>query len=219
MACPLTWVRTQEVALEHLAAGEVLEVTLLAGEPLRNVPRTAEEEGHHLTVAEPRPELGDGAWRILLVKGEERGRRGRGLASVSEGRRGSDRSRGRRAMPCASPDPPLAFAASDPGGSACAERAMRTWWALGAPPGRRAAVPRPGWHRKPLGQTTRTTSRKLRRRRDLALRSRSGGPGQTLRRRGRADHLQRRNPYAPVRDQRRADGDDARLQRVDGPLP
>jgi TusA-related sulfurtransferase len=71
VACPLTWVRTR-VALERLAAGEVLEVTLLAGEPLKNVPLTAQEEGHRLAASEPRPELGEGAWRILLVKGEGR---------------------------------------------------------------------------------------------------------------------------------------------------
>ncbi len=68
VACPLTWVRTH-VALSRLAAGDALEVILLAGEPLESVPRTAEEEGHRLASREPCPAAGEGAWRIVLVKG------------------------------------------------------------------------------------------------------------------------------------------------------
>jgi tRNA 2-thiouridine synthesizing protein A len=68
VSCPLTWVRTH-VALGRLAEGEALEVVLLAGEPLENVPRTAEEEGHRVAVREPCPEAGEGAWRLVLVKG------------------------------------------------------------------------------------------------------------------------------------------------------
>jgi TusA-related sulfurtransferase len=66
-ACPLTWVRTR-VALEQLAAGETLEVLVLEGESLDNVPRTAEEEGHSVACREPWPQAGQGAWRVLLVK-------------------------------------------------------------------------------------------------------------------------------------------------------
>lgn len=47
--CPLTWVRTR-LALERLAAGDVLTVRLDAGEPLESVPRSAREEGHAVTV-------------------------------------------------------------------------------------------------------------------------------------------------------------------------
>ncbi len=69
LACPMTWVRTR-VALDRLAVGDVLEVLLLAGEPLENVPRTAEEEGHRVATREPCPEVGADAWRVVLVKGE-----------------------------------------------------------------------------------------------------------------------------------------------------
>jgi TusA-related sulfurtransferase len=53
--CPMTFVRTK-LALEALAPGQVLEVRLNAGEPLRNVPRSAKEQGHE--VLEIRPEAG-----------------------------------------------------------------------------------------------------------------------------------------------------------------
>ncbi|GEJ57219.1 sulfurtransferase TusA family protein [Anaeromyxobacter diazotrophicus] len=69
VACPLTWVRTH-LALSRVAVGEAVEVLLLAGEPLESVPRTAEEEGHRVVAREPCPEAGEGAWRLLLVKGE-----------------------------------------------------------------------------------------------------------------------------------------------------
>jgi tRNA 2-thiouridine synthesizing protein A len=71
VACPLTWVRTR-VALDRLATGDALEVLLLAGEPLENVPRTAEEEGHRVAAREPCPGAGAGAWRVVLVKGAAR---------------------------------------------------------------------------------------------------------------------------------------------------
>lgn len=69
--CPLTWVRTR-VALEAVPEGGVLEVVLLEGEPLENVPRTAEEEGHRVLERSPFPEQGPGAWRVLLARGSGR---------------------------------------------------------------------------------------------------------------------------------------------------
>ena len=67
-ACPLTWVKTR-IALDPLRPGEALEVLLREGEPLENVPRTAEEEGHRVAARAPAPEEGEGSWRVLLVKG------------------------------------------------------------------------------------------------------------------------------------------------------
>ncbi|HYG89026.1 MAG TPA: sulfurtransferase TusA family protein [Azospirillum sp.] len=43
--CPLTFVRTK-LLVERMAAGEVLQVRLNAGEPLENVPRSLAELGH-----------------------------------------------------------------------------------------------------------------------------------------------------------------------------
>lgn len=65
-ACPLTWVKTR-IALDRLAAGQVLEVWLLEGEPLASVPRTAEEEGHRVLRVEPLPAQAAG-FRLLLEK-------------------------------------------------------------------------------------------------------------------------------------------------------
>jgi tRNA 2-thiouridine synthesizing protein A len=49
LRCPLTWVRTK-LALERLAPGDALEVRCAPGEALENVPRSAREAGHEVTV-------------------------------------------------------------------------------------------------------------------------------------------------------------------------
>jgi TusA-related sulfurtransferase len=49
LRCPLTWVRTK-LALERLAPGEALDVRCAPGEALENVPRSAREAGHDVTV-------------------------------------------------------------------------------------------------------------------------------------------------------------------------
>lgn len=43
--CPMTFVRTK-LRLERMKPGEVLSVRLRGEEPLRNVPRSARDEGH-----------------------------------------------------------------------------------------------------------------------------------------------------------------------------
>jgi TusA-related sulfurtransferase len=45
--CPMTFVRTR-LALDKMAPGETLFVTLKGQEPARNVPRTAIEQGHEV---------------------------------------------------------------------------------------------------------------------------------------------------------------------------
>jgi tRNA 2-thiouridine synthesizing protein A len=45
--CPMTFVRTR-LALDRMAPGTVLLVKLRGEEPLRNVPRTATEQGHQV---------------------------------------------------------------------------------------------------------------------------------------------------------------------------
>jgi tRNA 2-thiouridine synthesizing protein A len=62
--CPMTYVRTK-LKLESLGAGAVLEVLLKGDEPLKNVPRSAREEGHEVLHLEPRP---DGTHRLLIRK-------------------------------------------------------------------------------------------------------------------------------------------------------
>jgi len=62
--CPMTYVRVK-LALETLPHGAVLEVFLKGAEPLKNVPRSAKEEGHAVLELEEGPV----AWRLLLKKG------------------------------------------------------------------------------------------------------------------------------------------------------
>ncbi len=62
--CPMTYVRTK-LKLESLAAGSVLEVLLRGEEPVRNVPRSARDEGHEVLALDARP---DGTHRLLLRK-------------------------------------------------------------------------------------------------------------------------------------------------------
>jgi tRNA 2-thiouridine synthesizing protein A len=64
----MTYVRTK-LRLEALAPGEVLEVLLRGEEPLKNVPRSARDEGHEVVFLEP---LESGGWRLLIRKAAER---------------------------------------------------------------------------------------------------------------------------------------------------
>ena len=45
--CPMTFVKTK-LKLESMNSGEILEVTLREGEPLKNVPKSVNEEGHNI---------------------------------------------------------------------------------------------------------------------------------------------------------------------------
>ena len=45
--CPMTFVKTK-LKLETMSVGEVLEVTLREGEPLINVPKSVEQDGHKI---------------------------------------------------------------------------------------------------------------------------------------------------------------------------
>ena len=49
LTCPMTWVRTK-LELERMPAGDTLHVTCSPGEALENVPRSAREAGHGVTV-------------------------------------------------------------------------------------------------------------------------------------------------------------------------
>ena len=49
VTCPLTWVRTK-LALERMTPGEELVVVVNPGEALENVPRSAAEAGHDVSV-------------------------------------------------------------------------------------------------------------------------------------------------------------------------
>ena len=63
--CPMTFVRTR-LALDRMAPGQTLLVRLKGEEPLRNVPRTAKEQGHEVLSLEIDD---DGVTRLLLRRG------------------------------------------------------------------------------------------------------------------------------------------------------
>jgi len=63
--CPMTFVRTR-LALDRLAPGQTLLVKLRGAEPVRNVPRTATEQGHQVLCQETGA---DGITRLLLRRG------------------------------------------------------------------------------------------------------------------------------------------------------
>ena len=58
VVCPMNWVRAK-VELERLEPGETLELLLDPGEAIDSVPRSAEEDGHEVSV--------DGT-RVTIVK-------------------------------------------------------------------------------------------------------------------------------------------------------
>lgn len=61
----MTFVRTR-LALDRMSAGQTLLVHLKGQEPLRNVPRTAKEQGHQVLSMETDAE---GVTHLLLRKG------------------------------------------------------------------------------------------------------------------------------------------------------
>lgn len=63
--CPMTFVKTK-LELEDLEPGEHLEVLLRGGEPLANVTRSCELEGHRVVVREARD---GGLWRLVIQRG------------------------------------------------------------------------------------------------------------------------------------------------------
>ena len=62
--CPMTFVKTK-LKLEELEQGDTLEILLTAGEPLDNVPRTAQDQGY--TVLETTP-LQDNIYKVVIRK-------------------------------------------------------------------------------------------------------------------------------------------------------
>ncbi|OHB40707.1 MAG: preprotein translocase subunit TatB [Planctomycetes bacterium RIFOXYD2_FULL_41_16] len=61
--CPINFVKTK-LKLEMMDSGQVLEVLLDDGEPIRSVPRSVKEEGHKIVKVENM----EGAYRLLIKK-------------------------------------------------------------------------------------------------------------------------------------------------------
>ncbi|MBI2909391.1 MAG: sulfurtransferase TusA family protein [Chloroflexi bacterium] len=65
--CPLNFVHTK-LKLEEMEDGQLLEVILDDGEPMRNVPRSVKQEGHKIVTVE---RLDDGAYRLVIKANAE----------------------------------------------------------------------------------------------------------------------------------------------------
>ena len=65
--CPMTFVRTR-LALDRLTPGQTLLVRLRGAEPLANVPRNAEAQGHEVLSLETGA---DGVSLLLLRRGPD----------------------------------------------------------------------------------------------------------------------------------------------------
>ncbi|WP_135081643.1 sulfurtransferase TusA family protein [Terasakiella sp. SH-1] len=62
--CPMTFVKTK-LQIEKMQSGQIIEVLLNGGEPLKNVPLSAEELGHSVLATE---EQSDGITYKLFIQ-------------------------------------------------------------------------------------------------------------------------------------------------------
>jgi len=62
--CPMNFVKTK-LELEEMDEGQVLEVIIDDGEPVRNVPRSVKAEGHNVLELE---EKSDGHYSLVIEK-------------------------------------------------------------------------------------------------------------------------------------------------------
>lgn len=62
--CPFNYVKAK-IKLEELQRGEILEIILDDGEPIKNVPRSLEQDGHTILLQE---KSGDAHWTIVVKK-------------------------------------------------------------------------------------------------------------------------------------------------------
>ena len=65
--CPLTFVKAK-VTLDELDDGEVLAIRMNDGEPVQNVPRSINEEGHQILKLEDNE---DGTYTLYVKKVED----------------------------------------------------------------------------------------------------------------------------------------------------
>lgn len=65
--CPTNFVKAK-LQLEEMEEGQLLELVIDDGEPIRNVPRSLKSEGHRVLKVE---QLENGAFKLLVRRGEE----------------------------------------------------------------------------------------------------------------------------------------------------
>ncbi len=62
--CPLNFVETK-LKLEEMEEGQILEVTIDDGDPIRNVPRSVKAEGHRILGVK---RLEDNTYKLFICK-------------------------------------------------------------------------------------------------------------------------------------------------------
>ena len=67
VVCPVTFVKAK-VALEELDEGQILSIRMNDGEPVQNVPRSIEEEGHQILKLDDNE---DGTYTLYVKKVED----------------------------------------------------------------------------------------------------------------------------------------------------
>lgn len=65
--CPMNWVKTK-LTLEEKDEGETLEVIIDEGEPMRNVPRSAKQEGHKIIKVE---QVEEHCYKLTIRRGPD----------------------------------------------------------------------------------------------------------------------------------------------------
>ena len=69
VACPFNYVQTK-IRLEEMDAGELLEITIEDGEPIKNVPESFTDDGHDIVRTH---QIGTESYRLLIRKGARQG--------------------------------------------------------------------------------------------------------------------------------------------------
>lgn len=62
--CPFNYVKTK-LKLETMQCGQILEVILDDGEPIKNVPQSLKQDGHQILLKE---KLNEHFWKIFVKK-------------------------------------------------------------------------------------------------------------------------------------------------------
>jgi TusA-related sulfurtransferase len=62
--CPFNYVKTK-LKLETMQSGQILEVSLDDGEPIKNVPQSLKQDGHQILLQE---KLNERFWKIFVKK-------------------------------------------------------------------------------------------------------------------------------------------------------
>jgi len=67
VSCPINYVKTK-LKLETMQSGQILEVILDDGQPIKNVPLSLKQDGHEIILQE---KMSEKHWKILVKKNND----------------------------------------------------------------------------------------------------------------------------------------------------